>query len=351
MTIAAEIPAAPIRSLAAGRVRRTRRYLMVVAGLLVVNAALGLILLLSGEEHYSLGQVATVLAGGEVPGASFVIGELRAPRLAVGALAGVAFGMSGAASQSLLRNQLASPDIIGITSGASAAAVFAILVLGWTGLAVNIAAVVCGLLTAIVIFLLSGRGSMMGGRLILIGIGISAMLGSVISYLQLRAPAYEVGSSLRWLSGSLNSASPQQVPVLAAAVVIFGAALLILSRELRVLQLGDEAATALGTRLHPVQLGLIVCLVALSAFATAAVGPIAFVSFLAGPIAKRLTGPGDNNPLVPAGLMGMLLVLAADWIAQYVLAYSYPVGVVTGLVGAPYLLVLLVRMNKKGAMA
>ncbi|RAX22568.1 MULTISPECIES: iron chelate uptake ABC transporter family permease subunit [unclassified Actinomyces] len=335
----------------AGRRRRQRRYLAVTTALAALVACLWWLMLLSGTTWYSPAEVVAVMAGRDVPGAVFAVGQLRLPRALLGLLAGAAFGMAGRTSQTMLRNQLASPDVIGITSGASMAAVFAILVLGWSGMRVNLLALVCGLGTALVIYLLSGTGSTQGGRLILIGIGISAMFSSVISYLQLRASIYSVADAMRWLSGSLGDASWGQVPLLAGAVVLLGGTLLALGRNLTTLSLGEESATGLGVHVDRTRLVLLLSTVALAAFATAATGPIAFVAFLAGPLTARLVGRTDRALLAPSALMGAAIVLGADLAGQHLFPTALPVGVVTGIVGAPYLLLQLVRLNREGASA
>ena len=274
-----------------GRRRRARRYLMVTACLALLVAALWWATVLTGEHWYTPDQAVAVMLGRRVPGASFVIGELTLPRAILGLLAGLAFGMSGTTSQTMLRNQLASPDVIGITSGASAAAVFAILVLDWSGMRVNLIALGFGLATA--------AGSAQGGRLILIGIGVSSMLSSVIAYLQLKASVYDVVDAMRWLSGSLSGASWDQVPLLGGSVLVLSAVLLGLGRDLRVLPLGEEAAVGLGVPVQRTRLALLLTMVALASFATAVTGPIAFVAFLAGPIAARLIGRTDRTLLAP----------------------------------------------------
>ena len=336
-----------------GRRRRTLRFWAVTLVLVALAAALWWTTVMTGGTHHTVGEVLRVIAGETVPGASFDVGEVRLPKAVIGLLSGMAFGMAGTTSQTMLRNQLASPDVIGITSGASASAVFAIMVLGWSssGAGVNILAVVCGLATALVIYLLSGSGRTQGGRLILIGIGVSAMFTSVISYLQLQGNVYKAVDAMRWLSGSLNSADWRQVPVLAGALGVCGILLLVVGRDLGPLTLGEEAATGLGVPVERTRLTLVITMVALSAFATAATGPIAFVSFLAGPIAARLIGQTDRTLLVPAALTGAVIVLGCDLLAQHVFPTVLPVGVVTGLMGAPYLIGQLTRINRQGASA
>lgn len=333
--------------LSLARKRRGRRRAFVMGALAIALLVVFLVTLSVGNTFYSPLEVVRVILGEQVPGASFTVGTLRLPRAITGLLAGVAFGLAGVTFQTMLRNALASPDVIGITSGASAAAVFAITVLGLGGAGVSVLAVVCGLGTAVAIYLLAYRNGLSGARLILIGIGVGAMLDSVVSYLLLKSNAFEVQAALRWLTGSLNSAFWDGVPPLAISLLVLLPAILLLTRRLTAMQLGDDSATALGVRVDRTRLLLVVVAVALAGVATATTGPIAFVAFLSGPIASRLVG-GGRSLLIPAALVGGLLVLTADLLGQFAFDTSFPVGVVTGAIGAPYLLYLLIRSNRSG---
>jgi iron complex transport system permease protein len=304
-------------------------------------------MLVMGRTVYSLSDIIRAMQGEQIKGVSFAVMTLRLPRMLAGVLAGVAFGISGSTFQSMLRNSLASPDIIGVTSGASAAAVFCMLVLRLSGAETSIAAVCFGLIVAVIIYLLSGGGSFGGGRLIIIGIGIGAMLHAVISYLLVRASQYDVPSAMRWLSGSLNGADMSELPPLAIAVALLGSAVFLLSHRVRMFELGDDMATALGINVKRTRLLLIVAGVGLAAFATSVTGPIAFIAFLSGPIAARLTGEGRATVL-PSALVGAALVLASDLIGQFAFDTRFPVGAITGILGAPYLVFLLIRQNTRG---
>lgn len=334
-------------AIAQGRRRRLRRRATIVAVLAVLIAAVFLVSLMVGNTFYTPAEVMRVVAGEQVTGASFTVGELRLPRALLGVLAGLAFGMAGVTFQSILRNPLASPDIIGISAGASAAAVIGIIVLSLSETLVSVLALAGGLVTALAIWLLSHRGGFAGTRLILIGIGVAAMLDSVITYVLSRAAAWDLQEAMRWLTGSLNGASWESVAPLALAAAVLVPTMVAQTRNLGVLRLGDDTAAGLGVALSRSRLLLIVSAVALLAFATAATGPIAFVAFMAGPIAARLLGPGGSL-LVPAGLIGALLVLSADLVGQFAFENRYPVGVITGILGAPYLVYLLIRTNRSG---
>jgi iron complex transport system permease protein len=300
-----------------------------------------------GRSIVPPGDVLRVILGENVAGASFTVGQLRLPRAILAMLAGASFGMAGAAFQVMLRNPLASPDIIGISSGASAAAVFAIVILGLDGIAVSLLAVIFGLGTALLVYGLSSRQGVAGPRLILVGIAVSAMLESIVAYVLARAPSWNLQEALRWLTGSLNGATLEQSLPLVGALVLLGGILACCGRNLETLSLGDDAASALGVPVATTRILVIICAVGLISIASAVTGPIAFVAFLAGPIAHRISG-ATGSPLVPAALVGALLVLVGDFVGQVLLPSRYPVGVVTGALGAPYLIYLIVRTNRKG---
>nr|WP_141940113.1 iron chelate uptake ABC transporter family permease subunit [Microbacterium sp. SLBN-154] len=333
--------------MAHGRRRRARRRAVVVGALSIAIAGVFLASLMIGNTFYGPGEVIRVVLGEQVAGASFTVGELRLPRAVLAFIAGVAFGMAGVTFQSLLRNPLASPDIIGISSGASAAAVIGIVVLSLSETAVSLLALGGAVLTALAIWLLSHRNGFAGTRLVLIGIGVAAMLDSVVTSVLSRAAAWDLQVAMRWLTGSLNGADWQTVSPVVIAAVILIPVMIGQSRNLGLLRLGDDAAAGLGVALTSSRLLLIVAAVALLAFATAATGPIAFVAFMSGPIAARLFGPAGSL-LVPAGLVGALLVMSADLLGQFAFENRLPVGVITGILGAPYLVYLLIRTNRSG---
>ncbi|MDK1491400.1 iron chelate uptake ABC transporter family permease subunit [Sinorhizobium sp. 7-81] len=333
----------------ANRRRRARRHAVILAVLLTLVAVIFAVTLSVGQSITPPGDVLRVLVGETVPGASFSVGQLRLPRAALSILAGLCFGLGGVAFQVMLRNPLASPDIIGITSGAGAAAVFAIVVLSINGPMVSIIAVVAGLGVALLVYGLSFRNGVAGTRLILVGIGVSAMLQSVIAYILQSAPAWSLQEAMRWLTGSVNGAQLDQALPLLLALLSFGGLLLSRGRDLETLRLGDDMAAGLGTRVSQTRMLVILAAVGLIASATAATGPIAFVAFLSGPIAGRIIR-NDGSLLMPSALTGAILVLAADYVGQHLLPGRYPVGVVTGALGAPYLIYLIVRINRTGGL-
>ena len=300
------------------------------------------------------------LTGGEkIPGASFIVMEHKLPRAVVGTMIGIAFGLAGALFQTMLRNPLASPDIIGISYGASAAAVTAIVIFGASGAVVSWAALGGALGVAAIIYAISrgagsgggSRGNAAGNRLILAGVGIAAALHAVVNFLMTRADIRTAADVLVWLNGSLNSATWERAGILTVSLLVLVPAVTILAGPLRILELGDDAAAGLGIRVNATRLGLVLTAVGLAAVATAAAGPVAFVAFLAGPIARRIV----RKPSLPASaLTGALIVLAADFFASNIAPVILdgtvlPVGVITGALGAPFLLWLLVTSNRKEA--
>nr|WP_214744482.1 iron chelate uptake ABC transporter family permease subunit [Exiguobacterium sp. s189] len=336
-----------IEQIRQGRMKRRRRYVGMTTLLAFVAVMLSGLMLMLGNTIYPVQDVIRVLLGEDVQGATFAVEVLRLPRMLAGVFAGAAFGAAGTIFQTMLRNPLANPNVIGITTGSSAAAVFCIVVLQTSEAVISIASIIGGLVTVLVIYFLSKGASFSIGRLVLVGIGIQAMLTAVINYLLLISRQNDVAMAMRWLTGSLNGAKLEELPPLIITVLICLPIVLLLTRQLEMLELGEMAATGLGINTNQTRLLLIVAAVFMLALATATTGPIAFIAFLAGPIAKRLVGTSHAG-ILPAALVGIILVLASDLVGQFAFTARYPVGVITGIIGAPYLLYLLIRMNQKG---
>lgn len=331
----------------AARMLRSRRWMWIVGALVILSIGLWWLTLLLGQSYTPPSVVWQVLLGQHVPGASFTVGYLRLPRALVALLVGMSFGMAGVAFQTMLRNPLASPDIVGVSSGSSAAAVLAIVVLNMDGMSVALFSIVAGLAVALLVYGLSYRNGVAGTRLILIGIGVSAMIESFISYLLSQASAWNLQEAMRWLAGSINAVQMHQTVPLMLSLLVFGGVLLVRSKDIEALRMGEDTAAALGIKIAQTRLVVMVCAVGLIAVATAVTGPIAFVAFLSGPIAARLIKT-NGSLLLPSAFVGACLVLSGDYIGQFLLPNRYPVGVVTGALGAPYLIYLIVRVNRKG---
>ena len=324
------------------------RTLAVSLGLLVAVAAAVALTVVGVGVRLPLADIVAILNGGGRRSDRFILLDLRLPRLCLGLLAGAALAVSGAVFQSLSRNPLGSPDIVGFTTGSASGAVLAILVLhaGPGGAAGG--AILGGVLTALIVYGLAALGGGAIGRVVLVGIGISAMLVALNSYLISRARLDAAQAAAVWLVGTLNGRTWQYVQLLGLGLVVLLPPLLLLSGRLRMLEMGDDSAQSLGVRVGRSRLLLVVLAVAVCAVATAATGPVAFVALAAPQITRRLTGaPGLQ--LLPSALTGALLMVLSDFVAQRLLAPAQlPVGVVTGAVGGAYLAWLLSLQWRKG---
>ncbi|MBB5933894.1 FecCD family ABC transporter permease [Streptomyces zagrosensis] len=346
-TVVLSTPPPPTELVARGRARRALRRRAVIVLLAALVLVAFIVTLMCGQTYYPLDAVLRVVIGEQVPGATFTVGRLRLPRAVLAMVVGFSFGLAGVTFQTMLRNPLASPDVIGISSGASAGAAIAIVSLSLGETQVSVIAIAAALAVALLVYTLAFTDGVVGTRLVLIGIGIASMLDSVVAYVLSQAAEWDLQEAMRWLTGSLNGTTWDQTRPAVIALAVLCPVLLSHARNLSAMQLGDDTASALGVRVERTRLTVIVAAVGLIAFATAAAGPIAFVAFLSGPIAARITGPGGSL-LVPAGLVGSLLVLVADFTGQYAFDTRFPVGVVTGVLGAPYLVYLIIRTNRAG---
>ncbi|MFI6096167.1 FecCD family ABC transporter permease [Lentzea sp. NPDC051213] len=282
----------------------------------------------------------------------FVIMDLRMPRALVGLIIGVALGISGALTQSIARNPLASPDVLGITHGASATAVFLVTATSGSAITSSIglpaAALVGGLLTGFLVYFLAWRKGIDGFRLILIGVSVSAAMQAVTTWLLVLADIRDVARAQSWLVGSLDSRSWTEVWTalwLALALVVI---VLVTAFQLRPMHFGDDVAAGLGVRYSAVRAVLLLCAVLLAGVAVAAAGPVPFVALVAPQITMRLMRT-PVPPLLASGLFGALLLIGSDLIARSVLPNDLPVGIVTAIIGGPFLVYLLVRANVKRA--
>ncbi|MET9296739.1 iron chelate uptake ABC transporter family permease subunit [Streptomyces sp. NPDC003077] len=328
--------------------RLSRRALLVCGVLALVGAAVAVLSLGMGSYRLSPAEVVATVLGDGPPGADFVVMDLRLPRVLDGLLAGFAMGMSGAVFQSLARNPLGSPDVIGFGSGASAGALVFVILLDAGTPQIAAGAVAGGLATAGAVYLLAWRRGVHGYRLVLVGIGGSAVLGALTSYLYVRADIGKAAEAATWMIGSLNGRGWAEVGVAALGVAVLAPAVLALTRRLSLLEMGDDTAAALGVSPQRSRLALLAVGTGLTAMSVAAAGPIPFVALAAPQLARRLThAPGPN--VLPAAWMGALLVTLADWIAQRISGTGIlPVGVVTGVGGGVYLAWLLFLERRSG---
>ncbi|VXC47224.1 iron chelate uptake ABC transporter family permease subunit [Plantibacter sp. T3] len=326
--------------------RPARRALFVCAAALLAIVVAGIAGLALGDYPLTTDEVIGVLTGRVDGLARTVVLDWRLPRVLAAIGFGAALGVSGAIFQTLTRNPLASPDIIGLANGSFTGMLVALLLLGGSWPALMAGSLLGGLAAAVAIFILALRQGLSGFRFIVVGIGVSAMLAAFNSWLLLRADLDVALFAAAWGAGTLNTATATVVwPALACLVVLF-AVLPFAARALRQLELGDDVAAATGVRLTRERAILIGLAVALVSAVTAVAGPIAFIALAAPQIARRLTrSPGI--PLVATGLVGGVLLLASDLVAQHLIPLTVPVGVVTVVVGGLYLTQLLLRERRR----
>ncbi|MFG2564244.1 FecCD family ABC transporter permease [Streptomyces sp. NPDC048567] len=323
-----------------------RRAAVVALVLAVLLACAVVAYLCVGESFVAPSEVVRVLLGRPSPD-ELVVGTLRLPRLVVGLLAGVAFGVAGALVQTVARNPLASPDVIGVTHGAGAATVAALSFNAVAADALPYVSVAGGLAAALLVYVCAWRGGLHSSRFVLVGIGVSVALGSLTQLLLTKGDYLVAQQAKVWLTGSLNSRGYEEAGPLVVVLLVGLPAALWAARAQRGASFDDDTATALGLRLGRVRLGLTVLGVVLASVATGAVGPVDFVALLAPQIARRLTRTAQT-PLLSSALAGALIVVVADLLARRLFSpVELPTGVLTAVVGAPYLMWLIVRTRSR----
>ncbi|GAA2837911.1 iron chelate uptake ABC transporter family permease subunit [Kitasatospora paracochleata] len=324
------------------------RALAAGAACLLSALAVGLWALGSGDFPMSPADVLRTLFGGGTPAEDFIVNQLRLPRLVTALLVGAALGLSGGLFQSLVRNPLGSPDILGFTQGAASGALL-VVVAGGSSLALAGGALAGGVATGAAIYALAWRQGVHGSRLVMVGIGTAAVLTGVNGYLLTRAQLMDAARALLWLTGSLDGRGwADALPLLTALAVLAPVVLLGGSRALVLLEMGDDAASGLGVRPERLRLTLLASAVLLASLAAAAAGPVSFVALTAPQVARRLTrAPGPN--LLASMCTGAALLVTADFAAQRLFTgHPLPVGVVTGVLGGGYLIGLLATERRAG---
>ena len=289
--------------------RFDERSLAIDLVLVVLLAALGVWSLSAGDFPLPIGDVVKSLVGHGESASNFIILNLRLPRLLTGIGAGMALGMAGAIFQSLARNPLASPDIIGFDSGAALGAVTTVILFGATGAQVALGAIAGGFVTAIVVFTLAWRGSVTPLRLVLVGIGVGFFAYAGVDFLMTRSNIFEAAAAQAWLTGSLNARLWSHVAIAAVGVLVLAPIAFALQPSLDRIELGDDLAAALGIRVNATRIAAGFTGVLLAALAVASAGPLPFVALVSGPIARRMTG-GTGAMLATAALVGAVVVTA-----------------------------------------
>jgi iron complex transport system permease protein len=324
-----------------------------------VTALLGAAALLALVMSVALGEfsvppldVVSALVGAGDAATHFIVFDLRLPRALTGLLAGAALGIAGAVFQDVTRNPLVAPDIVGVSGGASLAAV-SLIVLGSTDGAVSVPLAALGgaFAAGTALYALAWRGGIHGYRLVLCGIGIAAFAQAGISYVLTEGRIFEVSRAYVWLVGSLNGRDWDQVWPLAATLAVLLPVLLAAARRVDVLRLGDDLARTLGVGAERTRLALLAAAVALTGVAVSCTGPIGFVAFLAPHLARRLSHTTSTQSLLLAAAgCGAVLVIASDLAGRLLFSPTeIPAGIVTSIVAAPYFLYLLRRAHRVGA--
>ena len=337
-----DLPGAAVRSPKQRLSARVHLPVILKCSALFAAAVLaGVLSLFLGAVELPASAVWQTLRGHGTDGMEFVVYTVRFPRTLTAAGVGACLGISGALFQRLARNPLASPDIIGFETGAATGALLAIIVFGGAGFAVGAGAVLMGLVTAIVVYLLAYKRGIHSYRLILVGIGLAAVLVAINDYLIIKADIFDAQRAIAWLIGSLNGRDWGHVQVVWLALLLLGPVSMLLGRHLALLEMGNDVAESLGVRAGRSQPAVMVCGVMLASIAVVVAGPIAFIALVAPQIAFRATGSAGLT-ILPAACTGAMLLTAADVLVRS-LPIELPVGVVTALVGAPYLIWLFVR--------
>jgi iron complex transport system permease protein len=315
--------------------------------LALLGLAAAVLLLSWGTGVTATGTVAVLIGRGDDFDRVMIV-DWQLPRVLTAALVGVGLGLSGALYQSALRNPLASPDLIGVSQGAGLGAVAAILVGGATGYGITAGALVGAVGLAAINLLVAGRRGMAGQGFVLTGIALSFMAISLVNFLLTRYDDRQAQQALVWLIGSVGSANFAGARRLALALAVLVPLALLLRRHLDLIELGDDVAVSLGTRVTPARMAALLLGSALAAVAVATAGPVSFVALTAAPIARRLVGDG-RTALVESALAGLAIVLLADFVALHLLPSSpLPVGIVTGMIGGPFLIWLLTAAARRG---
>ncbi|SDE24638.1 FecCD family ABC transporter permease [Glycomyces harbinensis] len=331
-------------------VRVRHRTLVAVLGSLAALIAVAMWSAATGSTALGLERVWYALIGEGTKGDEFILWTLRLPRLATGIAVGACMGLSGALFQNLTRNPLGSPDILGLTQGATSGALVAIILTASSLQLTTVFAAVGALATGLIIWALTRGGDPSGYRLVLVGIGLAAILAGINGYLLTRTSIVDAFRAVYWLTGDLSGRDWSQAR--AVGLVLAGGILVValLSRSLDALRLGEATATGLGVRVGTSRVVALVAASILTAGAVAVAGPLAFVALAAPHIAARLTG--STRSFLVSGIVGALIVTGADMIAVAGIAgRQLPTGVVTGVLGGAYLIWLLIANRKKGVMS
>ncbi|MEV7225749.1 iron chelate uptake ABC transporter family permease subunit [Polymorphospora sp. NPDC051019] len=329
------------------RLRIDTRVLTVGAVLAAVAVGVAAWSLTVGQTELSPAQIWAALTGqGETTVRRTVV-EWRLPRVLMAVLGGAALALSGALFQTLTRNPLGSPDIIGFNTGAYTGALLSGVLVGGSYLGTIVGALLGGLGTGLLVWALAMRRGLQGYRLIVVGIGVSALLAAVNAYLLITLSLEQAAAAAMWGAGSLDTTTWSQLVPVALALLLLAPVTALLGRGMGLLPLGDDAAIGRGLDAGRLRVWLLLVGVTFTAVVTAVAGPISFVALLAPQLAVRLTRT-PHIPLACSALMGAVLLTVSDLVARTVIAPTQlPVGVVTVVLGGVYLVWLLAARTRK----
>lgn len=328
------------------RPSRGHRTALLSAGAVAAILVLGTTALTTGQIPMPPLTALRALVGLGDSGDVLVVQEFRAPRMAAALVAGAGLAVAGALLQRLFRNPLASPDVMGVTGGASLGAV-SLLAAGASQTLIPLAALGGGLLAAVLLGAFAWRSGLGVTRLVLVGLAVQAGLAAAVNLMVVRFPAELANSALQWTTGSLYGRTWTEVSAAGAAVAAAGAAAFVLHRRLAVLDLGDDSAGGLGLAASTARLQLLLTAIVLASLAAALTGPVAFVALAVPHVVRFLAGPPTAGTLALSALTGAVLLLGSDLVVQHLLpVHGLPVGVVTATLGAPWLLALMIRQGR-----
>ncbi|WP_354643205.1 FecCD family ABC transporter permease [Kitasatospora camelliae] len=326
--------------------RQRRRTLSFSAGFVAALVLMTAVALSTGQVKMPLGDALAALFGVGDAGDVLVVQEFRAPRVVSALVAGAALAVAGSLLQRLFRNPLASPDVIGVTGGASFGAVL-LLATGASQALTPLAALGGGVLAAVLLGGFAWRSRMAVTRLVLVGLAVQAGLAAAVNLMIVRFPAELAGQALQWTTGSLYGRTWPEVFGAGSAIVVACAAVFLMNRRVAVLDLGDDSAGGLGLDPNRTRLGLLLLAIVLASLAAALTGPVAFVALAVPHLVRFLAGPPTPATLALSALTGAVLLLGADYLVLHLLPVKgLPVGAVTATLGAPWLLVLMVRQGR-----
>lgn len=321
-----------------GVMRLATLFLLLLAGAVI---AMGI-----GSSNINPWRVIQTLIGQGNPTETLVINMFRLPRVLMAMMVGIGLGMAGAILQGIVRNPLASPDLLGVTDGASMVAVGIITIfagsisLFWMPAFVFIG----GMATVLVIYFAAWNNGVSPRRMILIGIGMGALLSAARTVMMTQSSIDKTSAAQVWLSGSLNTANWQQVQILAVWYLLLLPFLILAMRSLTAQSMGDDIAKSLGSKLTPERFCLIMLSTALATGSVAFCGSIGFIGLMAPHITRRLLGSMPELMIPGSAIVGALLVVVSDLAGRVVLApLEVPVGIFTALIGGPYFIYLLVK--------